>query len=230
MTKSIEKSLEENGSQAELGFVPRLAMTTGFLDSYTRLERSQQNKVINFIDKFSQNPRSAGINYEKLAGALDEKVRSVRIDQQYRAIVIPPEEGNVYLLAWVAAEQEAYQWALRRVFDRDEESGEILIMSTEKIDQSCEEEASQTPKNALLADYDDDTLMFFGIKPQLLPSVRAITEADEYQILTPCISSAAAMALGWLVRGVPLDLVKRDFIEYGAATAGDQMNRLENNE
>ena len=72
----------------------KVALGSEFLTAYARLPQSQQKKVREFCDKFMQNPASPGINYERLQAARDANLRSVRIDQNYRGIVLQPERGG----------------------------------------------------------------------------------------------------------------------------------------
>ena len=41
----------------------------------------------------------------------DDRVRTVRIDQKYRAVVLHPESGDVHVLVWVDNHDEAMDWA-----------------------------------------------------------------------------------------------------------------------
>ena len=52
------------------------------------------------------------MNYEKINDAYDKNMRSVRIDDTYRAIVM--RDDNVFLLLWVDHHDEAYDWARRK--------------------------------------------------------------------------------------------------------------------
>lgn len=67
---------------------PQIAMYSEFLDAFGRLQVAQRKKVRAFLEKFVDNPTSSSINYEKIHDVKDEKVRTVRIDQTYRAIVL----------------------------------------------------------------------------------------------------------------------------------------------
>ena len=94
-----------NGSQM------KVAISSDFLISFSAIPKKQQTKVRDFIEKFKRDPAASGINYEKINGARDNNLRSVRIDVSYRAIILKPETGNVYLLLRVDNHDEAYQWA-----------------------------------------------------------------------------------------------------------------------
>lgn len=74
----------------------KVAVASDFLSAFARIPRKQQARVLDFVNKFREDPTSPGINYEKIRGARDPSLRSVRIDQAYRGIVLKPESGNVY--------------------------------------------------------------------------------------------------------------------------------------
>ena len=97
--------------------MPTVAIADDFLDAFARIPRAQQRKVREFTAKFKADPRSAAINYEKIHRVKDDKLRTVRIDQQYRAIVLHPEQGDVYVLLWVDTHDEAMAWAAKRTFE-----------------------------------------------------------------------------------------------------------------
>src|SRR3954462_10833571 len=102
---------------------PTVAIASEFLDAFADLPRAQQKKVREFTEKFKANPKSSAINYEKIRGVKDDKVRTVRIDQKYRAIVLHPDDGEVYVLVWVDNHDEAMDWAKNRTFDVNPTTG-----------------------------------------------------------------------------------------------------------
>lgn len=79
----------------------KVAIGAEFLTAFAQLPSQQQGKVSQFLEKFRANPTATGIHYEKIHGAKDPNLRSVRIDQTYRGIVLRPAQGNVYVLLWV---------------------------------------------------------------------------------------------------------------------------------
>ena len=82
-----------------------------------------QREVSEFLKKFRDDPTSSAINYESLKGHRNPHVRTVRIDQKYRAVVLHPDEGNVYVLMWVDRRDEAMDWAKRRGFEINPRTG-----------------------------------------------------------------------------------------------------------
>src|SRR3954463_14543316 len=109
--------------------MPTVAIGDDFLDAFARLPRPQQRKVREFTAKFKANPKSAAINYEKINGVRDDKVRTVRIDEKYRAVILHPEKGEVYVLVWVDNHDEAMDWASNRLFEVNPSTGSLQVIN-----------------------------------------------------------------------------------------------------
>src|SRR5688500_6207850 len=103
----------------------KIALSDDFLRCFAGIPRDRQNAVLKFIAQFRDNPTSPGINYEKINDAADKNMRSVRIDQNYRGIVLKPERGDVYCLVWVAKHDDAYDWARRHKIAINPQGGNI---------------------------------------------------------------------------------------------------------
>src|SRR5271157_4416896 len=113
--------------------MPTVALGSDFLEAYARIPRSQQKKVREFTEKFKANPKSAAIHYEKIHDVKDDKVRTVRIDQKYRAVVLHPEHGDVHMLVWVDNHDKAIAWAKNRVFEVNPATGAIQVVSLDHV-------------------------------------------------------------------------------------------------
>jgi len=164
----------------------KMAISTEFLDAFAQVPRSKQSKVRRFMEKFKANPRSGGINYEKIRGAADPNLRSVRIDQEYRGIVLAPEQGNVYLLMWVDKHDEAYAWAENKQVQVHPETGSLQVLSVDSISRSS---VAQEPDSEAAPDEEEPTDLFnefrdrelvrLGVPEELLPLVRSIESEEE---------------------------------------------------
>src|SRR4028119_1591583 len=111
----------------------RLAISDEFFDAYSRLPRNAQGKVSEFINRFRQDPTRPGLNYESIQDSRDKHMKSVRVDQAHRAIVLKPDSGNVYILLWIAKHDDAYTWARRKVCRVNEVSGALQIIDVEDV-------------------------------------------------------------------------------------------------
>src|SRR3954453_16063201 len=117
--------------------MPTVALASEFLDAFARLPRPQQRKVRQFTEKFQANPTSAAIHYEKIHGVRDDKVRTVRIDQKYRAVILHPERGDVHVLAWVDHHDEAMAWARDRVLENNPVTGALQVVSVAEVQRAA---------------------------------------------------------------------------------------------
>ncbi|MCI1211574.1 MAG: AAA family ATPase [Bifidobacterium tibiigranuli] len=94
--------------------MPTVGINKDFITACFKLPKQTQNKVRNFLDKFQADPRSSGINLERVKDAVDDKLYSARIDQKYRAIIAYQQSSGVYLLLHIDNHDDAYQWAVTK--------------------------------------------------------------------------------------------------------------------
>ena len=187
--------------------MPTVAIASEFLDAFARIPRAQQRKVREFTEKFRTNPKGAGINYEKLHAVKDDKVRTVRIDQKYRAVILHPDEGDVYVLVWVDNHDEAIDWAGKRRFEVNPVTGSLQVYSVSEAEEAVTPK-KKTAKPGLLDKYADDVMLSFGVPEALLPAVRAVKSQDALLALLKHLPAEAAEALTWLGEGDSLEEVR----------------------
>ena len=87
------------------------------LTGFGRLPAKVQKKVSELIRKFQEDSTQRSIHLEKIEQALDDKVRSARLGDDWRAIVIAPERGDTFLLIHVDHHDEAYRWCANKRFE-----------------------------------------------------------------------------------------------------------------
>ncbi len=75
------------------------------------------------------------------------KVRTVRIDQQYRAVVLHPEQGEVFVLLWVDNHDEAMAWAAKRKFEINPRTGALQVINVEEAKQVAAEAQARTRRD-----------------------------------------------------------------------------------
>src|SRR4051812_45284879 len=158
--------------------MPTVAISSEFLDAFARIPRAQQKKVRDFTEKFKADPKSAAIHYEKIHASKDPKVRTVRIDQKYRAVVLHPEHGDVYVLMWVDNHDEAMAWTENRVFEVNPRTVSLQVVSVSEATEAVQPTSNGMKRAGLLAQFDDDLLLSFGVPVVLLPSVRAVQKPE----------------------------------------------------
>jgi 5-methylcytosine-specific restriction protein A len=96
--------------------MPRIIITPMFLDALERCPKAIRKKTREFIKRFPFDPFSKGSHYEKIAGAKDPHVRTVRIGVDYRAILLQPEKSDDRIIVWIDHHDEAIAWVRDRCF------------------------------------------------------------------------------------------------------------------
>lgn len=195
----------------------KVAVADSFLEAFARLPRAQQKKVMEFTEKFRANPLHPGINYESIHDMRDEKVRTVRIGNDYRGIVIHPPAKDVFLLVWVDHHDEAMAWARNKRFDVNPLIGSLQVYTVAETSAVPSLPAppvapagpsiapfpanDRVSEGLLLAGTSLDDLLILGVPELLLPSVTALRTRDELNVLAPFLPVEAADALEMLADG-----------------------------
>lgn len=182
----------------------RVAISDQFLKAYNNLPGNDRHRVSQFIQKFKRDPRATGINFEVIQGAPDPKLRSVRINDNYRAVVLQPTEGNLYALLWVDAHDEAYRWACKRRAEIHPETGSLQILTTtEAVKEALPQASTQTP--ALFSKVKDKDLLRLGVPEALLPVVHSLSYESELDKALPYFPEEASEALMGLAAGFSVE-------------------------
>ncbi|MDX9980420.1 MAG: AAA family ATPase [Lentisphaeria bacterium] len=187
----------------------RVAIGADFLTAFAKLPGRQQGKVGQFIEKFRANPRSPGINYESIRGAADPNLKSVRIDQDYRGVVLQPDESNVYLLLWVDRHDDAYDWACRRRFRINPHTGGLQVIeeSAAKAPETAAPAGATARAPGLFDQTKDKHLLRLGVPEELLPLVRSIQSDHDLEQHERQLPQEAVEALYMLAMGFSLEEV-----------------------
>jgi len=203
----------------------KIALGSDFLTAFSRLPEKQQKKVRRFLEDFSARPADSTHNYEKIQGAADPNLRSVRLDGDYRGIVLKPETGNVYVLLWVDKHDNAYAWAERRTCSVHPTTGTMQVILTR---EAAAETAAlpvapravvakvtpaapvASPPRPLFAALSDDDLASLSIPPSLLTHVRAVVHEDEIDRLEQILPRDAFEAVFLLGAGYTVEEARNE--------------------
>jgi superfamily I DNA/RNA helicase/mRNA-degrading endonuclease RelE of RelBE toxin-antitoxin system len=175
-----------------------VALSSDFLTAYSALPRQIQGKVTEFFNKFRNNPRSPGINYEKIRDTADNKICSVRIDDTYRGIVVRQEETGVYLLLWVDHHDKAYEWAKRKKCEINPLTGSVQVFDIQQVERT---EQPETARPKLFAHVTENELLELGLPQDQLSIVRPLESVDDFYALKSSMPEDAYEALEWIANG-----------------------------
>lgn len=104
-----------------------------------RVDGSMKAKVYDFLDKINENDTALGLHIEPIKGAQDSKVRTGRVDDNYRAVMFKTRGGDgqptyVYIGTW--KHDVANSYAERAVLKVNDVSG---VLEWELVDEPLKE-------------------------------------------------------------------------------------------
>jgi len=180
----------------------KVAISSDFFTALSKLPKNQLNKTIKLVEKFKNNPRSSGLNYEKLHFA--DNMYSIRVDGAYRCIVMSPEKNDVYILLWVDNHDAAYDWAKKHRCLVNVQTGSLEIIQTTHATEEIVTE-TKPDQETFFSQFRDKDLLKLGIDEALLPYVKALDTEEDLDNFRQYISEEAYEALFYLLSGDSFD-------------------------
>lgn len=188
---------------------PNLYMANTFLAAYSALPSAQQKKVREFLVKFQNNPTAPSLHYEPIYDVRDNRVRTARIDQTYRAVLLQPDQGAAYVLLWVDHHDRAMAWAGAKVFPTNPLTGAVQVLDMQAVETLNSQAPAAMPEKplhayALFELFADPDLLRLGVPAVLLPAVRALYDTAALEAMQPHLPEEAyecllALAAGYSV-------------------------------
>jgi hypothetical protein len=205
--------------------VARLAIDRGFMDDYSRLEKTVQAAVKAAMDKFAQHTH-AGLHLEKLQHPKDDRIRTIRIDIHWRGVVLAPDNGDTYYLLKVMEHDKAYAYAASRKFTVNQALGVVDVADETAIAelQPTLEQAAGRTESRLFAHVGDADLARLGISDGTLTIARLLTTEAHLEAMQAMVPEAQYNALVGLAAGQTPEEVWAEIAQYVPAEPIDQSN------
>jgi len=156
----------------------RVSYDIGCMKSLRKLPDRVISKFMDMMTRYMSDPSSNGLNLETVEGAKDNSIKSLRVDQAYRAIAF--EVGRDIMFVHVNEHDKAYRWAAGRSVKLDPSTNRIrLVQEIEAVTVVAEERQVDEPK--LFAEVGDKRLRALGVQDEELPAVRALTSLNDLE-------------------------------------------------
>ena len=176
--------------------MPIVSIHKTFTEAIAEVPPQVQKSAWDMIHKLTQHPEAHGLNFERVKGAVDSKVHSVRVNQKYRAILVKPEKEDVNLFVWIDNHDKAYAWAEKKRFEVNKTTG-LLQMWT-----SPERDGSNAVKG-IFSDYTEKQLVAIGVPEELIPVIHSIQTSEELYKYADKIPEDTFEPLLWIAQGEP---------------------------
>jgi superfamily I DNA/RNA helicase len=153
----------------------RVSYDIGCMKSLRKLPDRVSLRFMDLMTKYMSDPSANGLNLETVEGARDSSIKSLRVDQGYRAIAF--EVGRDIMFVHVNEHDKAYRWASGRRVKLDPSTNRVRII--EELDASqvvADTAAPSAPR--LFAAVADKRLKALGVPDEEIPAVRALTSIE----------------------------------------------------
>jgi hypothetical protein len=200
--------------------VPQLAFTSSFWESYDVLEKPVRAGVRKAMAKFQQLTvpelqADKGLHLESVQNARDPRMRTIRINDFWRGVVLAPDDGSdVFLLVNVVPHDEAYSWAAKRLYTTNSATRALEVRNVVAIEELTPalEKAAAAAGSLLFARYSDTVLRELGIDDQVLRAVRTIVDKAQLRAFETLLPEDQCEVLQYLAEGFSPEEVYRDVV------------------
>ncbi|MFE3163887.1 UvrD-helicase domain-containing protein [Streptomyces sp. NPDC059224] len=200
--------------------MPQLAFANSFWESYDVLERPVKAGVRKAMQKFQQLTvpelqADKGLHLESVENARDRRMRTIRINDFWRGVVLAPDDGSdVFLLVNVVPHDDAYTWAAKRLYTTNSATRALEVRNVAAIEQLTPalEKAAAAADSLLFAKYSDTVLRELGIDDQVLRAVRTIVDKAQLRAFETLLPEDQCEVLQYLAEGFSPEEVYRDVV------------------
>ncbi|MEV7196851.1 UvrD-helicase domain-containing protein [Streptomyces sp. NPDC093510] len=203
----------------------KVIMADVFGKSYDALDGSVQPLVLQFIMKMQRNPDSNGLNLKPPKGAEDKRVRTARVNDNYRAVLMHYADRIYYLVA-VLPHDDAYDFAANILFDINKVTGGIELINLGSLYGTLSGQAKKTdststePGPALFKNVSDADFERLGVHASIIPALREIHSEDAVLGIAETLPKLARDVILCLADGMSVEDVW-DQVSSLAATEDD---------
>lgn len=200
--------------------MPQLAFASSFWESYDLLEKPVKAGVRKAMAKFQQLSiaelhADKGLHLETVQNARDPRMRTIRINDFWRGVVLAPNDGSdTFLLLNVVPHDDAYTWAAKRLYTINTATRALEVrnvVALEELTPELEKAAKQAP-TLLFEKHSDTILRHLGIDDQVLRAVRTIINKPQLEAFGTLLPEDQFEVLQYLAEGFTPDEVYRDVV------------------
>lgn len=191
-----------------------------FDSSYDRLEGSVKQRVVDFIMKIQRDPEARGLDYKIPKLAQNNRVRTARVTDNYRAVLVAAGEDDgtsiMYLVA-VKKHDDAYDYASKLTLQVNAKTGAAELFDSialeEAVGRARDAKSSEpTAKPIMPGSIKQKDLERFGVDPEIAEQLKKVIDEDDLMAIADALPSSQGNAVLDLAYGKSPDEVWADLV------------------
>ncbi|MFD8493869.1 UvrD-helicase domain-containing protein [Amycolatopsis sp. NPDC059657] len=200
--------------------MPQLAFASSFWETYDRLEKQIKAGVRKAMAKFQLLTVAGlhadkGLHLESVDKARDPRMRTIRVTDFWRGVVLAPDDGSdIFLLLNVVPHDDAYSWAAKRLYTQNTATRALEVRNVVAIEELTPplEQAAANASVLLFAQHSDTVLRDLGVDDQVLRAARAISDRPQLEAFGSLLPEDQFEVLQFLAEGFSPEEVYRDVV------------------
>lgn len=212
--------------------MPHLAFDIGFCAQLGKLQGADKQGVFEAWEKFErltldQLFKDPGLKLESLKQARDPHIRTIRVTQGIRGVVLAPDTGDTFVLLRVMPHDKAIAWAIKQRASINTVTRAVEIRDITMLDEltPAYERIAAAPDERLFAKVSDGDLAALGIDESTLRQARVLTSKEQLEAFAPYFPQDQREVLEYLAEGFTVEEVWRDLVSVNlTASASDPVD------
>ncbi|SDE37118.1 Part of AAA domain-containing protein [Streptomyces griseoaurantiacus] len=200
--------------------MPRLAFAQSFWDGYDTLDKPVRAGVRKAMATFqaldvAELNADKGLHLESVEKARDPRMRTIRVTDFWRGVVLAPDDGSdTFLLVNVLPHDDAYTWAAKRLYSANTATRALEVRDAVALDELTPlyETAARSAPRLLFAHVPDGTLRQLGIDDQVLRAARSFVDKAQLEAFSTQLPEDQLEVLQYLAEGFGPEEVYRDVV------------------
>ena len=204
--------------------MPHLAFDIAFCAQLGKLQGSVREGVFAAWEKFErltldQLFRDQGLKLESLKQAHDPHIRTIRIDQGTRGVVLAPQSGDTFVLLRVMPHDKAIAWAIKQKASINTVTRAVEIRDIAMLEEltPAYERIAPAPDRRLFSKISDGDMAALGVDGTTLRQARALTNVEQLEVFAPYFPQDQREVLEYLAAGFTVEEVWRDVVSVALA-------------
>lgn len=191
-----------------------------FQKSMGDLDNTMRGRVLNFILKLQDNPDATGLDFKQPKGAVSKRVRTARVNENYRAVLVnagADDTSNLMYLVAVKKHDDAYDFAANLTLEVNQKTGAAELYDPVALDQALDQArlgdtASVNVKPLMPDSVSLADLERFGVAPDVAEELKRVTTEDALQQILVALPASQSNAVLDLAYGKDPQEVWRDLV------------------
>ncbi|MGW3545671.1 UvrD-helicase domain-containing protein [Nocardia niigatensis] len=189
-----------------------------FQKSFDALDNSLSSRVMNFIMKLQQDPDATGLDLKQPKGAANKYVRTARVTDNYRAVLVIGGDTGERPALWLVAvkkHDDAYEYASRLTLQVNARTGAAELFDSIALGDAVDrarDSADDTERPVIPPKVSQADLERFGVEPTVAAELKRVTAEKVLEEILFALPASQSNAVLDLVCGKDPDEVWRDLV------------------